>query len=212
MGLPTTRIAGSAVAFPTFALLQFAVGQTHAAVIWDEGLNGDLGELYQYSNPQSEDAVVDLGVLGVGTSTLLGTNLQQQLSGGSFRFEGDAIRFTIAPGTQIDSILFAHNQSAGIREFLRLNGASVAQTYVFRTFPAHTHHSPNFGVWVGTDLLVHDVPGGGPLGPGEYLISWDNQTFSTTMQYQMDIVVTPTPGVMVAFGLFGLGCIPRRRR
>ncbi len=182
------------------------------AVVWSEPVHGDLGELYWYSNPQPGDSVVNFGTLGAGTHTLSGTNIQQSLGFGGNYFEGDAVRFTVAPGTQVSSILFSHNQTAGIREFLRLSGSSVVATYVARAFPAHAHSSPNYGVWVSVDLITHDVPGAAPLGPGEYLISWDNQTFSTTMDYTMDIVVIPAPPALAGVALASVLGLARRRR
>jgi hypothetical protein len=197
-----------------FALAIGMAGATASAgvspdVIWDESIDGDLGELYRYSTPQPTDSIVNLGTLALGSSTIIGTNLQSSSIFGN-TFEGDAVRITIAPGTTLNQIVFKHNQSVGLREFLRLNpNGTVAQTYVFRSFPATELSSPNYGVWVQHEL-VGQFASGGPLLPGEYLLSWDNATFNTTMQYEIDFVVVPAPGVGVV--LAGMGLVAARRR
>lgn len=200
----------SNVKITSVAAVLLCAGGVHAqTVIWDEATHGDLGELYQYSTPQPDDSIINLGALGFGASRIQGTNIQT--SGSSNRFEGDAVRFTVPTGFSITQIIFEHNQTVGLREFLRMSGSSVVETYVFRNFPATGLSSPNYGVWVTHELVSQFVPGGGPLGPGEYILSWDNATFNTTMQYRMDFVVVPAPGAALV-GLISAGVVTRRRR
>jgi uncharacterized protein (TIGR03382 family) len=157
--------------------------------------------------------VVNLGPIGVGTHTFVGTNIQ--ISGGTNRFEGDAIRFTIPAGLQLDDVIFQHDRAAGLREFLKVSGNSTLETYVFRTFPAYYLPGPTESLIdytpVGPPSRPPILPGVASLGPGEYLLSWDNQTFNTTMNYTLQLIVTPAPGSMVLLSA-GAVALGRRRR
>lgn len=202
----------SLVAQLACTLLACAAASTASgAIIWNEATSGDLPELYRFVDPPSPTNTTQfLGSLAPGANTITGTNIQQ--SGGSGNlFEGDAIRFVIDPGTTISSIVFEHNQSAGLREFLQVSGSSTLSTYVFRNFPATNLPSPNYNVVVTHDLIAMFAPGGSPLGPGEYLISWDNATFNTTMTYTMTINVTPSPAFWPV-GMAAGGLVLARRR
>lgn len=184
--------------------------------LWDEFVDGDLPELYQYSSPPSPtNTYHTFGPLGLGTHTIFGTNIQTS-SGFGNTFEGDAIRFTVPAGLQLSEIHFDHDRAAGLREFLRISPAgTVLDTYVFRSFPAYylptgaqqlIGYSP-----IDPPARPPIIPGGGPLGPGDYLLSWDNQTFNTTMNYTLDLVIIPTPSSAAAL-LPILALAARRRR
>lgn len=196
------------------ATVALSTSQVAGFVInWNESTDGDLGELYQFSAPSGGDLVVNFGPIGIGTHTFVGTNLQT--SGGTNRFEGDAIRFSIPVGLQLEDIVFQHDRAAGLREFLMVSGSSTLATYVFRTFPAYYLPGPTESLIdytpVGPPSRPAILPGVQSLGPGEYLLSWDNQTFNTTMNYTLQLVVTPAPGAMALLA-GGSMVLARRRR
>lgn len=200
-------VCGAACAV-VLAAASAGVAQTPVTA-WDEAVHGDLGELYWSTAPSSGDRVIAFSPLNLGINRFRGTNLQTSSFFGN-RFEGDAMSFVIGPGMAATQILFTINRSAGLREFLRLTPTPA--TLVGRTFPARGLSHPGGSGTVTHDLVALFAPGGGPLGPGAYLLSWDNATFNTTMTYTLDVVVVPAPGAAMAACVAGAWAARRRRR
>jgi len=175
---------------------------------WDETLNGDLPTLYDYETDHMA-TWQDLGTLPLGASTITGTS--QQVDNGNFNtFDIDAFEITIAPGQQLSSLVMTHDTSAEIDEFFQVTGTTASPYHIIRRFPG-------VNVPLGTsDLLAlndDNNPGHaiGALGPGSYVLSYDNSTFNTTMNYTITPTVIPEPAMPILLGL-GMMLVRARSR
>lgn len=91
------------------------VAAAHADVVYDEGTDGELPDLYNtggldgyYSTgsglvPGDAGDWADLGTLPVGTSTVSAE--VYTIYTGSYNFDGDAVIFTVAPDTLLEEII-----------------------------------------------------------------------------------------------------------
>ena len=161
----------------------------HAAVVYDESVNGDASST---AGPAFVGA--NVGTLAFGTSSILGR------SGGS---DFDDYIFTIAPGTQLlsatitllDGFLF-FGADLFTQAGLVVSGDGVGGT---------TTNGP------GVFAQFSDAM---PLGPGTYRIDNNNTTTPGTFGYRWDLVVgtVPTPGTLALSALaLTLAACGRRR-
>ncbi|QDV84953.1 hypothetical protein [Planctomycetes bacterium TBK1r] len=178
----------------------FNVDRLDAGVIYDEAVDGDL----------PTGSFFDLGVLSVGTNTILGNN-----SGSDF----DDFKFEIASGTQLasgtftfleDSLSFMRFQVPDGGFYLNLNRGAATGTVSFNLSDTARSLASPFPLIDPT-----------PLPAGSY--EWDNDGKSGGGDYRIDFVVQSTsgspPGVVPepsSFMLWGcaafLGLARNRRR
>jgi hypothetical protein len=186
-------------------LAVFAQSAT-GATIWDEAVNGDLSG--------NRLAPSSLGVLAVGTNTLLGSTTSGDL---------DYFTFTVPAGAAFSQMNLAAYGASNLA-FIAIQSGSVFTEPNTGTNPAnlmgYVHPGPAL---VGTDLLDNMAasnlltpPAQGfsvPLGPGDYVF-WMQQTSPTPTSYTWDVIVVPEPTVasLLALGLGALAFVRRAAR
>ena len=212
---PTAMLRAAAV---SVLFTSAALAGDPLIVLWDEATDGELpsmqnsggldGIVQTGGGPQPGDAGnwQDLGALPVGGSIVLGTLTTQVIPTGGFIFDGDAVLFTVAEGTLLETITITGQSGVGLREFLAVDPQTnqVLVEFVARTFP-------ETGLGAGPTELVGQFVGS-PLGPGSYVISLMNSArFNNTNDYDIEFQVTPAPGA-ASLALIGLATLTRRRR
>lgn len=183
--------------------------------LWDEAVDGDLADL---QNAGSAGGGSDfgnwtpLGTLPGDDATITG-EADEFSQNFSFFIDGDAVSFTVPAGEQLVGLSMDHNQSLGVREFFRLDaaGTSIEDVYVARGFPINVIFNTGLNTPATSDLLPL---AGGPLGPGTYVLSFENAlrfNNRTVMDYTLTFSTTPTPGAL-ALGAVALLANRRRNR
>ena len=170
-----------------------------AAVVWDEGVHGDL------SNDRLAPTPL---VLQVGTNTIIGTTVQGDVDYFGIGVFGDArlTQIVLTSFTSADDLAFLAIQS----------GSFITETTTapnVANLLGWTHPS---AALVGTDILDNLAAGAGaigftpPLGPG-FFSFWMQQTQPQVVGYSFDLVVVPEPSVAALLAL-GLGALAIARR
>ena len=182
-------------------LAVFAQGAS-GATIWSEMVDGEFSS--------NRLAPTNLGVLGVGTNTIVGSVTLSDL---------DYFTFTVPANTFFTQMnLAAHGSNTS---FIAIQSGSVFTEAPATVNPANllgwVHPGPAL---VGTDLLDNLAasnlavpPAQGfsvPLGPGSYVF-WMQQTSAVPTPYTWDVVVVPEPSVAALLAA-GLGALALARR
>jgi hypothetical protein len=202
------QLRGGAVVFVLAAVAPVA---SHAGVVWNEGVNGDL------SNNQGAPTSVGLvagansviGVSGIGDTQ-------------------DWLTFTVPAGMQLSSLVLVSYLSTDPQGFM---GVQAGATFVGNPFVAGSYLGfGHFGTGavngplpptdlVGADMLpiMGDTtlaPGSQgftpPLGPGTYTLLI--QQLGAATEYRFDFNLVPTPGGVAVAALATLGQARRSRR
>ncbi|HVZ94822.1 MAG TPA: hypothetical protein VG797_09965 [Phycisphaerales bacterium] len=170
-------------------------------VVYDESVFGEFPS--DHLNPTHVNVVT-------GTSTIL-------LSAGDG--DRDFFDITVAPGTQLDSIILANFSTFDTAFMAMMNGS------VFTVDPdapdvgqllGWTHMGP-FSVPVGGDLLdqMGQAPGAigftPPLPAGNYSFWVQQLNEQTDMAFDFHISVVPGPGAFAAAGIVALAGFRRMR-
>lgn len=172
-------------------------------VVHDESIDGDL----------SDDgfATTDLGVLGLGSSLVIGSVTATPEE------DPDYFTFEIAAGQQLSMIVLAQYAPdvIGQQSFIAMQeGPQVTSDFDTSVFLGATLIGGEAGALEGDDILDNigdPIYGGqgftGPLGAGVYSVWFqENGGF---VGYTFDFVVVPGPATVL--GLMGLGLRRRRR-
>jgi len=181
-------------------LVIVGVSSSHAALIWDESINGDLSN--------NELAPTDLPALNPGSNRLVGSIGTWWSSD-----PGDVFRFTVPSGYRLSEFVLESYDDGTYYDYLPVSlhrGASVSDPYV--EFILLTDWGS------GTDLLQFDsAPGPQPAGVYTVDISSIEQGTGVDERslYSIDMKMEaiPAPGAFLLAGLgTGLFSYIRRRR
>lgn len=196
---------GSGVGFRAFALISWLVIAQSAtgATIWNETVNGDLSG--------NRLVPTNLGVLALGTSTLLGSTTSGDL---------DYFTFTLPAGGFFSQMNLGAYGASNL-SFIAIQSGSVFTEAPATVNPANLLGYAHFGsAHVGTDLLDDmaisnlAVPAAQgfsvPLAPGSYVF-WVQQANPTPSSYSWNVVVVPEPSVAMLLGA-GLAALAHARR
>lgn len=184
--------------------------------LWDEGIEGELADLYNAGTNASGSSDfgnwTHVGTLPFGDATVTGSASEFSQSF-SFHIDGDAVAFTVPLGESLIGLSMDHNQSLGIREFFALtpDQTGIGDVYVSRGFPINVIFNTGLNTPATSDLLAL---AGGALGPGTYVLSFENAlrfNNQTVMDYTLTFSTTPTPGSVALLGI-GMLVMARRRR
>lgn len=179
---------------------------SHAGVLWNETNQGDL------SNNWLAPTVATLVASEDGENILSGTTGDDGTG-----IDRDYITVTIPAGAQLTGIILQDYFSPDFNMFMGV----VAGTTVVNPEEATDQSVLGYALFgpsdLGNDLMeelaVPRYPGGGfiaPVGPGTYTF-WIQQTGEPTI-YQMNFIVVPTPGALLATTALGLLAHRRTRR
>jgi hypothetical protein len=184
----------------TLVSLSLASSYASADTLWNESVQGDLS-----SNRLAPSAFSP----GVGTHSLFATTGSGDL---------DYITLNLAPGTQLTQLTLVSYTGADRRAFIGVQpGATFTEdpnTVNVANLLGWSHFGPGAGN-VGLDILPSIGAGAGaigftpPLASGTYTF-WLQQ-LGASVNYQMDFVVVPAPGILSALPVAALIAVRRRR-
>jgi PEP-CTERM putative exosortase interaction domain len=178
-----------------------AVQSVSAGVIYDETVNGELSSTF---------AATPLGILPVGTSTLLGAIPQVPVED-----RGDFFTFVVAPDTQLTHLFFTFDStgfSSGVGLFFKTGSQAAGPSIGSLNTTAS-------GFTSGSDLFGFGNFVSGPLSSGTYRMDmvavgadWGLNSYAFDFVVEAPSAV-PEPGTLALFGLglAGLGFARRRR-
>ena len=179
-----------------------------AAVVHDEGVNGDFSD-----NPA---APTSLGTLAVGESEVIGDTVRD-LTG---VFDRDYLTFTIGTGKLLTAIMLNDYQAAGDNlGFIGLYAGSSASTPAGANPTlaellggAHINSAVAGDIFPLIENLFGEDKFDRPLGPGDYSILLQ-QTGPQFTEYQVGFVVTPIPAALplLLSAVAGLAVAAHRR-
>lgn len=177
-------------------LLLAAAPMAHAAVVWNEAVNGDLSNNRLAPTPIA---------LAPGVNSLIATT-----SAGDREF----VSFTVPAA--LTSLVQVSWQSQDQTAFIAIqSGPTFTEDPSFPNVAnmlGYSHFGPGLAA-LGTDILPDIGAGAGsigftpPLAAGTYTI-WLNQTGLASI-YQLDFVVAPSPATLLP--LLAFAAIRRRR-
>jgi len=150
-----------------------------SAVVFDEGISGDLSGNFAAPTPVS---------FVFGANTIVGEIGDNGNTGATNGSDADYVSFTVPFGSSISSINIDNfNPAAGIGlgSFMGFTNSLV--------FNGQTGADINGSViFNGASGDVLPAINGGPLGPGDYSF-WVQETASTTVGYQFTFSQVPEP-------------------
>ena len=185
-------------------------------ILFDEIASGaDLG---------TAAAPTALGTLAIGTGTVSGTVTG---NGQATPFDQDAVSFTIAAGTQLDSITLLSYESG--------DDVGVAQSFVgilesssIASLTADSFDDTQNGGLLGGGSLIGTVGEDvlstvgtatqagngftGPLGPGTYTLVHQETVVGNEYSFGFNVSAVPEPGSGIVLAGLGLCGFFRRRR
>ena len=211
---PPSTIAASFVCALTTASFS---SQASAAVILSEGPAANLNDP---SGNFSDDILTptDAGTLGLGSSTIEGILYSGRFTGGifAFRFDVDAISFTVPAGLELQSIIYTG--SISLSSIFPGDPDTVVDTIeVGLLGPAGLDTAAL--VSTGNDVVpLFSDPPAPTLGAGTYTIRLEEpidyrQSPNDPLTYTIDLVTVPVPepGSLALLAAGGL-ILARRRR
>ncbi len=174
--------------------IMIAAAGANAAVIWDEGVNGDL------SNDELAAPTV-LGALAVGSNEVIATidPFASPID------EFDSFTFDVPAGTILDQVILTSYST-----FTGGDGTSGIVAWDGPNATAPFLGGAGFGAAdAGSDIITTYDPSG-DLGPGTYTFSI-REFGGPGASYSLDFVVVPTPGAAGLLAVAGLAAARRRR-
>ncbi|MEM6333981.1 MAG: PEP-CTERM sorting domain-containing protein [Planctomycetota bacterium] len=168
--------------FATAFAAAFVTATASAAVVWDEGVDGDLSNV--------EATPTDIGTLSLGSNTVTASV-----------FGRDNFTFALPAGSAIGSIILdAFVDAASPTNTTSLELASGTDTIV-----------PDVTGIMGAAFVGQDIIFGQPdLGDPNYSIQFVE--FGTESTLTIDIIVVPEPASLGLLAAGALACVARRRR
>ncbi|MEM9661358.1 MAG: PEP-CTERM sorting domain-containing protein [Planctomycetota bacterium] len=178
------------------AIAAVAAGTAQSQVLWDEVVDGDLGDM-----TSNDDAPTFLGNLGVGANIVRGTTAP--IAMGDL---ADAFSFTVPVGLSLQSVVLTAYSTAdggpgtsGIVFYDSLGGSSGLFL-----------GGASYGAAdVGTDTLFVST-GLTDFGPGDLAISV-REFGGPDATWELTLNVVPAPASAALLGLGGLAAARRRR-
>jgi hypothetical protein len=211
-------------------LLAAMAGSAHAAVIWDESVNGLLSANYLAPtpftlSPGTSSVIGIVGTDGSAISPVPDTNPSGQ----------DFLSITIPAGYQLNSLVCSNWVSPGGDDtgFIGLVRGSTFISNIFdpTAYLGWTHvgtgtyDDPQDGeqpvVTIGDNLLPimgsgtfdYEAQGfTGPLPSGTYTLLIQQQDADNYYQYDFGVSAVPEPASLGLVGLTSIGLLARRRR
>ncbi len=179
-----------AIASAVFVASIVAAAPAFADVAWNEAVNGELS-----NNGNSPTA---LGSWGPGTHSVLTTSGSGDI---------DDFTFSVPAGLTLQSITNSVYSGLDETAFIGLAPGNTINHAIAPTgLIGYQHFGPAQGN-TGTDLLQFM---GGPQGPGNYSIWWQQAGSPATVQ--LDFVVTPEPASALSLGLLAVAFTTTRKR
>lgn len=194
-GINQKRVFASAAT----AALVFAA-TANADVVWDEAIDGSLST--------DRFNTTDFGTLAVGSNNAIGSTVS-----GISKF----FTFTISEGTEFSALVVDGWESLDDLGFL-----GIVEGDFFDVDPAAPDVTQLLGYYhygledIGLDILpaMGAAPGAqgfdAPLGPGTYSF-WVRQGGPDIADWNLNFVVTPTPGAIAILALGGFAGTRRRQ-
>ncbi|MEM1446001.1 MAG: PEP-CTERM sorting domain-containing protein [Planctomycetota bacterium] len=173
---------------------------THAAVVYDEGVTGDLSGAFATPTPITFTAGT--------TNTVVGQAGNNGNGGATNNSDADYFEFTLGPGELADALTVdAYVQSGGSsgnRSFIAYSGTPFTGQG-FGDIDGNTLFNLGSGNLFATSLIT-----GTTLGPGTHRF-WIQETLNITVDYELTFNVVPEPGAALLFGGSALAFLRRRR-
>jgi hypothetical protein len=190
-------------AFALISWLAVFAQAASAATVWSESVNGEFSS--------NRLVPTNVGVLAVGTNTILGSTTSGDL---------DYFTFTVPASAFFTQMNLAAYGASNLA-FIAIQSGAVFTEAPATVNPANLLGYAHFGApHVGTDLLddmatsnllIPAAQGFSvPLAPGSYVF-WVQQANPSPSSYTWDVVVVPEPSVAVLLGA-GLAALALSRR
>ena len=176
------------------ALILAGTSFTSAAVIYDEGVSGDLSGAF---------ATPTAVTISNGTNSVVGQVGLNGDTGATNGQDADYFTFTVGPGLSITSLTVDSYTAVG-------SGSGS-----FLGFIAGSSFGGQTGGDIDASVIFNAASGeilddlGGTLGPGSYSF-WIQETAQTTVDYTVTFTQIPEPAT-ASFGLVALLALAMRR-
>lgn len=184
---------------PTFALLTlfaFSPGMARGAVIFDEGISGDLSGTFGAPTPV---------VFSAGPNTVIGQVGNNGNTGATNGQDADYFTFSVPAGASISSITIDLYTFAPSDPGVSFMGTVAASSFAGQA----AGNVDNFVLFnAGSGNVISGL--GGSLGAGDHSF-WIQETSPNTVNYQVTFTQVPEPAVGTLGGLV-VGALSLRRR
>jgi hypothetical protein len=193
--------ASRAIASAFFGCLIVGPAAAMAAIVYDEGVDGDISG--DRLAPTSRS-------LSFGSNELTATSVSGDL---------EYITLSVPAGLQLDAVILDAYVSLDSTAFIAVQSGTTFTEPPTGTDVSNLLGWSHFGTGlgqVGTDILDDISVGAGaigfvpPLSEGDYTY-WIQQTGANSATYTLDFVVTPEPSTLALLAL-GVPALLRRRR
>jgi len=159
-------------------------------ILWDESVNGPLSE--------SGSKPTQLGLLNLGTNTILAATEIEPIGGGNWLVHGDVFSFTVPGNSSLSGI------------FLTVDKPNVSSWIGDPTFSTQIGYAANS--LNGELILQWQFSGIGPGTYGMYMENHDQESFTSIANFRLDFFLQPVPEpgafslLFIGAGLVGLRC------